>query len=303
MKSFPYIFILTLALTSCTDQKKEPTINWEKELFGIGYMGVEKDSLETLFEYFQMHEKQPDRFRRAYEYWPDINGDTIIFPNIVLGSFLSEKEEYMNFRFDSSIFVMSYVDTLIQFDKVTGNVNVPSKLYLKKVSNQFPKEFQYQFVDGWDRIDHFEYEVVGENLFSVTLRGSPFEPYFFELNELDSADQLFINSYLNLVTENRYDTTDNRFNGVISCGVGVYEKMVYNDSVFEYSTYVQRRPNSRILLDYLRSKVDSTKHMIEVYDMDYPKSKPKEFEHLPVAIERAWIPPPVEEVEPDKIEK
>lgn len=266
-------------------------------------MGVEKDSLESLFSYFPIHNKQPKRVKRFYQFWPKINGDTIIFPNMSISSLIWQKEDFLKFKYDSSTFVMSHMDTLIQFEKVTGNVNVPSMIYLKKVSKEFPEKFQYQFVHGSDAADRYDIEIVGNKEFRISLRASIYGNYHLQLKELDSTDRLFINSYLNLVTENRYDTTDFSDEGTIFCGVRLDEKMVYNDSVFEYSTYVQRAPNARVLIDYFRSKVDSTKHIVKDFDLNEPSAKPKEFEHLPVAIERVWIAPPVEEIELEESKK
>lgn len=287
-----HILLLILITFSCTPKKKETGINWNKEIIGVGYAGWNKDSLTSLFFYFPCEGNQPERTQYEYKFWPTIKGDTILFPNRFLRNLLKEKiDATENFIDDSTTFLISQEESLIQFNKISGSSKIPSKLYFKKYSNDFPDKFSYQYADGMNRYGNHEFEIIGENKFNAILKGSPFEPFYYRLNKLDSIDRLFVNSYLNLILPNRYDTIDFRNMGAIFCGVISDEKIVYNDSVFEYSTYFTRYPGSDILLHYLRSKVNMKEHGLKDFDSVDKTSliKSKDFNDLPVAIEKVWF--------------
>jgi hypothetical protein len=141
--------------------------------------------------------------------------------------------------------------------------------------------------------DSFKVEISGKDSIKVWLCGSPYNPYLFEQNVTDEVDKLFISSYLNMACDNRYDTTtlnDVHFNGVL-----VDETLVYNDSLFLYSTYFRRFPNGGVLLNYFRSKIDKKIHGLKEFDLNNGSPfRTRKFRDLPIAVENLdfFAPPP-----------
>ncbi len=275
---------MLLFLYSCEIKSNASKINWEKELIGVGYIGEKRDSLDILFSYYPFENNQPQLLNNLFRFYPTIKGDTIIFPNILLEDFFRKMKIDEHIFNESSSFLISKTEGLYKFSKIKGHKVIPNEIYYKKYPNQYPKHFKYQAYKGFDKWDNFEIEINGLDSIKVYLYGSSFNPYVYEQETKSSIDDLFIASYLNLVSENRYDTIT--LNGVCMNGFSTDEIFVFNDSVFRYSTYFSRYPNAEILLNYFRSKIDKSIHSLKSYKSETKRSlKIKEFQHLPVAIE------------------
>lgn len=283
-----------MILYSCSEKEKQScTTDWQIELIGVGYIGKNPDSLNVLFSYFPHSGNQPDQLKGHYKLYPKISGDTIIIQNNLLYNLFRNSDERNMISQNSSRFLIERDNNLYKFTKIKGHSSIPKVLYFKKYPNNYPKKFKYQVFDGMDAQDSYAIEINGKDSIKVWLKGSPYHPYIFEQYKKSEVDDLFIGSYLNLICDNRYDTTT--FKGVIFCGVIMDELLVYNDSIFNYSTYFRRIPDGGILLNYFRSKVDKEKHLLDEFDLNLDRPfKPRKFKKLPVAIENWEIlaPPP-----------
>lgn len=269
---------------SCESKINSIKKNWEKELIGVGYIGEKLDSLDIFFSYYPFENNQPELLNYQFRFNPTIKGDTIIFPNIVLlGLFENLKLNNRVFK-DSSSFLISENKGFYKFTKINGHNIIPKVIFFKKYPNQYPKLFKYQAFNGFDKWGDFEVEINGLDSIKVWLNGSSFNPYLYEQDSKSEIDDRFISSYLNLVCENRYDTTT--LKGVSFNGVSNNEIFVFNDSVYHYSTYFSRYPNAGILLNYFRSKIDKKIHSLKGNNSEIKSSfKLKEFRDLPIAVQ------------------
>lgn len=294
MKNLLHIIATIVLLCSCSEKEEllSPT-DWQNELIGVGYLGDNPDSLSVLFSYFPHSGKQPDQLKGCYKLYPKISGDTITIQNSLLYDLFSNSDKINAISQDFSRFLIGREEKLYKFTKITGHRIIPDVLYLKKYPNNYPEKFKYQVFDGMDALDSYTIEINGKDSIKVWLKGSPYHPYIFEQYKKSEVDDLFIGSYLNLICDNRYDTMT--FEGVIFCGVIMDELLVYNDSIFDYSTYFRRIPDGGLLLDYFRSKIDKKAHSIDEFDLDQNcPFEPRKFNNIPVAIENWEIlaPPP-----------
>lgn len=286
-----------MLLCSCSENKKHSiATDWKMELIGVGYIGQSPDSLISLFSYYPCENNQPELLNHLFEFQPKIHNDSIIFPNLVLYDLFRDKNIDERILNDSSVFIISFNEGLYKFSKIDGQAIIPKTIYFKKYPNEYPKNFKYQAISGFDRWDNFDIEINGKDSIKVWLKGSPYNPYLFELKNKTKIDELFLGSYLNLVCENRYDTitlTGVHFNGVLTV-----EKLVYNDSVFNYSTYFGRHPDGGVLVNYFRSKLNRNIHSLDDFDMEMRSPIiMREFKEFPVAVENQKIlapPPPME---------
>lgn len=281
------LVIISLILVFSCDENLEidSKTNWEQELIGVGYFGESIDSLDYLFDYYPIDNNQPGKLKQIFKYKISISGDTVIFPNVLLYNFFSDEKTASEIREDSSAFLISQETPHYLFTKIKGHKVIPNTLYYDKQPNKYPEKLSYLSISGFDYFDSFKVEVSGKDSIKVWLKGGAYNPYLYEQYEKNKIDDLFISSYLNLVNNTRYDTTTFSLKEAIFCGSSLYETLVYNDSLFEYSTYFRRSPDGGILLNYLRSKVDSELHGLKtsVLDMKSPFEL-KRFMELPIAV-------------------
>lgn len=283
------IFAVLLLLCSCSrKEEKLSSIDWGTELIGVGYIGKTPDSLRILFSYFPHNYNQPEPLNKRYKVYPKISGDTITIQNIFLHDLFRNSEVENSVLNNFSRFLIREKGNLYKLTKLTGANVVPKVLYFKKYPNKFPEKFNYQMFDGMNALDSYAVEINGKDSIKVWLYGTPYHPYLYEQYTKNTIDDLFIGSYLNLICENRYDTTT--IAGTIFCGTIMNELLVYNDSIFEYNTYFRRFPDGGILLDYFRSKIDSKQHGLNEFNLDIKSPfKPKKYKNWPVAVENQEI--------------
>jgi hypothetical protein len=248
-----------------------------------------------LFSYYPFENNQPELLNSQFSLCPEISGDTIVFSNLLLWNLFREMKMDSPILNESSSFLISRDKGLYKFSKITGNKIIPKVMFFKKYSNQYPKNFKYQAIKGFDKWDDFVLEINGKDSINVWLHGSPNNPYLYEQKTKNEMDNLFIASYLNFVCENRYDTIT--LNSVCLNSVSVDEILVYNDSVFLYNTYFYRYTDNGLLINYFRSKIDKKIHHLEKYNSE--KKSPlyrKKFKDLPIAVEN-WkiLAPPLAE--------
>lgn len=297
MKNVLLIIAAIVLLFSCSEKKEiSCSTDWQVELTGVGYIGTHPDSLMALFSYYPYSNNQAyPHPKYRFQLYPKVSGDTITIPNSLLSEVFSNSNDDQAAPRDSSSFMIGQEGELFKFTKIAGDKIIPAFLYFKKYPTQYPKGSSYYLVEGTDNQGSFTIEVNGNDSLSVWLEGSPYGPYVYEQYKKSDIDDRFIGSYLNLVCDSRYDTIT--FGGTIFCGVIVDELLVYNDSVFDYSTYFHRIPDGGgVLLNYFRSKVEKETHSLKKFDMllDCP-FEPKRFTNLPVAVENWSIEePPVE---------
>jgi hypothetical protein len=293
-----WTIISLILLFSCQENLEiDSKTNWEKELIGVGYFGKRIDSLNYLFYYYPMENNQPGKLKEIFKHKIYISGDTVTFPNFLLRNFFSDEKTHAEIREDSSTFLISQVSPHYLFTKIRGHEVIPNTLYYEKYPNKYPEKFSYQFVSGFDYFDSFKVEISGKDSIKVWLKGGAYNPYIYEQYEKNEIDDLFISSYLNLINNKRYDTSSFSLKGAIFCGSSMYETLVYNDSLFEYTTYFRRLPDAGILLNYFRSKVDSELHGLKKHDLDLKSPfEPKRFKELPVAVENIEILAPPNEL-------
>lgn len=279
--------ILFILLFSCQENKEKKHLhNWEKELIGVGYFGNNIDSLNELFVYYPKENNQPGKMKEIFKYNIFISGDTATFPNFLLYNFFRDEKKHTEIREDSSAFLISQNSSYYSFTKINGHEVIPKTLFYVKQPNKYPENFSYQFISGFGYFETFKVEISGKDSIKVWLKGSAHTPYLYEQYEKNNIDDLFISSYLNLVSNTRYDTTTFSLKNAVFCGTSLYETLVYNDSLFEFSTYFRRLPDGGILIDYFRSKVDNELHGLKTPFLDLIcPFESKEFQGLPVAVE------------------
>jgi hypothetical protein len=296
MRNLLHILFLLFLTVSCSEQNEHvKTIDWNTELVGVGYIGKEPNSLNVLFSYYPCENNQPELLNVLFKLHPKISGDTIIFPNLLLHALFRNMEIDNRISKDTSSFKISSNNELYKFTKISGHGFVPETIYFKKYPNEYPINFKYQSFNGFDRWDSFDIEINGKDSISIWLKGNPHNPYLFEQKIKTKIDELFIGSYLNLVCDNRYDTITYPLEEAIFCGSTIGETLVYNDSLFSYSTYFKRTPAGGILVNYFRSKLDKKVHSLEEFDFNINSPlKERKFKALPVAVENWKIlaPPP-----------
>lgn len=289
-----HIFLIVTLFYSCSEVTKNyNSKNWNRELIGVGYIGLTPDSLKTLFSYYPCENNQPELLNHYFKYSSKISGDTITIPNLILHDFFHEIEIDNRISKGTSTFKIKSFEGLIQFSKINGHAFIPEKIYFKKYPNKYPNNFKYQFYSGYDRWDNFNIEINGNSSVKIWLKGNADNPYLFEQNNKSEIDDLFISSYLNLICHNRYDTIS--LKGVFIHGAETRETLIYNDSTFNYSTYFNRLPDGGLLVNYFRSKLDKRIHGLNEFNYDLKSSiKAKSFKELPIALE-SWennAPPP-----------
>jgi len=291
MKKLLYILFLLVLTVSCSEKNEHiKTVDWNTELVGVGYIGMEPNSLNVLFSYYPSENNQPELLNNLFKLRPKISGDTIIFPNLLLYDLFRNIEIDDRISNDTSIFKVSLFKGLYCFSKISGHDFIPERIYYKKYPNKYPKNFKYQSFSGFDRWDSFEFEINGKDSLKVWLKGSPYNPYLFQKEKKSVIDNLFIGSYLNFICDNRYDTTTYSLKGAVFCETSIGETLVYNDSVFRYSTYFNRINSGGILVNYFRSKLDKKIHSIKEFDLDIESPiKKRKFKHLPIAVENLEI--------------
>lgn len=296
MKNLSFILVSIVLTVSCSQKiESGKIVDWKIELVGVGYIGEEPNALNILFSYYPCKNNQPELLNSLYKFHPKITGDTIFIPNILLNDLFPNREIDETILKDSSVFKISFIKGLYCFSKISGHDFIPGTIYYKKYPNKYPKNFKYQFFSGFDRWDSFEIEINGKDSLKVWLKGNPYNPYLFEQETKNEIDNLFIGSYLNLICENRYDTTTYALNGAIFCGTSIGETLVYNDSVFNYSTYFNRIHSGGILINYFRSKLDKKTHSLKEFELEIKSPiKKRKFKHLPIAVQNLEIlsPPP-----------
>lgn len=284
--SFGLIIMLALMLSSCEGHLAiNPSTNWGKELIGVGYFGESTDSLIYLFDYYPKNNNQPGKLKELYKYSLTISGDTATFPNFLLYNFFREHEHHRKIADDSSTFLIRHAAPYYKFSKISGNDVIPNQLYFEKQPNEYPEKFNYLFVQGSGIFDSYKFEINGKDSLKVWFKGGAYNPYLYEQYMKSEVDDLYISSYLNLICNKRYDTSSIDINAII--GHSFYsETFIYNDSVFEFSTYFRRLPDAGLLISYFRSKVDAEIQSAKELDLDLkPPFEKKIFKGFPIAVE------------------
>jgi len=217
-----------------------------------------------------------------------ICGDTISIPNFRIHTLFGNIELDKKYIKDSSSFKLEKDSSLYKLTKINGQNIVPGTLYFKKSSTSFPNSFNYCKVKGWDNSGEYAIEIIGKDSLKAWFKSSVYFQHLYEQYELTETDHLFINSFLNLATKNRYDTVGHY--GLTVQGESMDETVIYKDSIFRYDLTFQRYPSASILVSHFRQKINFAQHKKEKNEVGFDVISPfkfKRFSNLPIAVERS----------------